>query len=408
MDALFVRGARGSPVKIDKRKPSHWVQLLLFAAQVAIAIALRPFRRRGTSKHVVLYGHKLTGNLWAIYQHLVARCGRDIMVTFLTMDKPYHRQLMAQGIASVSATSFACQRLLRRTDVIISDHGLHVLSALLGRPGIRFVDVWHGFGFKGHHYDDFRVLRRYDEVWVDSPLQRSFYVEHFGFAPERVIATGYARIDALVNPTADRVALRRRFGLPETGKVVLFAPTWQHAGLGSGLFPFSVSPELFYATMSAFAARTDCVFVTRAHLNAPIHEMNSEPRLRFLPFSEYPDTEALLLACDVLLADWSSIVFDWLLLDRPAVFLDVPPPFPVGSTLQPGHRYGHLAGSMAEMVQALERYVARPDDYTERFGAQAALVRREVFGDCADGYATQRCVKRLEALIAGLPKPLRQ
>jgi hypothetical protein len=63
---------------------------------------------------------------------------------------------------------------------------------------------------------------------------------------------------------------------------------------------------------------------------------------------------------------------------------------------------------MAEMVQALERYVARPDDYTERFGAQAALVRREVFGDCADGYATQRCVKRLEALIAGLPKPLRQ
>jgi CDP-glycerol glycerophosphotransferase len=390
-------------LKIDKKNPRHWVCLLLFGINVMCAIVCRPFvRRRGAERLVILYGHKLAGNLLALHRHVKATNEPDIHMVFLTMDKHYHRQLVAEGIASVLATSYACQRLLRRASVVISDHGLHVLSALLGRPGIRFVDVWHGFGFKGHHYDDFRVLRRYDEVWVDSPLQRSFYIERFGFAPDRVFATGYARIDALVRRTADRIALRRRFGLPEAGKVVLFAPTWQHAGLGRGQFPFDVSPERFYAAMAAFAVRTDCTFVTRAHLNAPIREVHSEPRLRFLPFSEYPDTEALLLACDVLLADWSSIVFDWLLLDRPTIFLDVPPPFPVGSTLQPGHRYGHLVKDMTELVHTLDRHVACPDDYTSRYGAQAALVRHEVFGDCADGQATQRCINRLNALMAEL------
>lgn len=386
-------------MKIDKRKPSHWIRLCLFSIQVGVAMALRPFRRAGTPRHVVLYGHKLTGNLLAIQQYLAAKCERDIKVSFLTMDSWYHRHLLARGVASVLATSFACQRLLRRADVVISDHGLHVLGALLGRSDIKFVDVWHGFGFKGHHYDDFRVLRRYDEVWVDSPLQRSFYLSHFGFAPERVIATGYARIDALVRRSMDHVALRRRFGLPESGKVVLFAPTWQHAERGRGLFPFNASPDLFYEVMAAFAARTNCIFVTRAHLNAAMPEVTSDSRMRFLPFADYPDTEALLLTCDVLLADWSSIVFDWLLLDRPTVFLDVLAPFPVGSTLQPRHRYGHLAGSMADLVQALESYVAQPDEYHRRHGVRAAEVRQEVFGDCADGHATQRCVERLKHLV---------
>jgi CDP-glycerol glycerophosphotransferase len=387
-------------VKIDKRKPSHWLGLLQFAMQVVAAMTSRRFRRRQAQAQVVLYGHKLTGNLLAIQRYIDSACEHDIDLAFLTMDAAYHRQLLAAGIHSVLATSFACQALLRRADVVISDHGLHALSWMLGTPGLKFVDVWHGFGFKGHHPDEFRLLRRYDEVWVDSPLQRSFYVERFGFAPERVIATGYARIDALVKPEADRAMLRRQFGLPESGKVVLFAPTWQHAGLGSGIFPFGASPQQFYAAMAAMAARTDSVFVTRAHLNAPIHETGDDARLRFLPFALYPDTEALLQCCDVLLADWSSIVFDWLLLVRPTVFLDVPPPFPVGSTLLPRHRYGELAARLDDAVDAVERYIVQPQNYTTHHGAMAANVREEVFGHCADGHATQRCVERLMRLLA--------
>lgn len=386
-------------MKINKRRPGHWLCLLAFGMSVLGARLWRLRRRSMRKPLVVLYGHRLCGNLLAIHRFWQERAEAEFDMVFLTMDKAYHRELLDRGVASVLATRLQALRLLCRMDVIISDHGLHVLRWLLGSPGLKFIDVWHGFGFKGHGYEDFHVLRRYDEVWVDSPLQRSFYVGHFGFAPERVIATGYARIDLLVRQSVDRVALRRRFGLPETGKIVLFAPTWQHDAGGQGLFPYGLSREAFYAAMAALAERTDSVFVTRAHLNAPIQETTGTPRLRFLPFADHPDTEALLLSCDVLLADWSSIVFDWLLLDRPTVFLDVPAPFPVGSTLQPRHRYGHLVADMDELVQVLERYLLHPDAYLERFGAQAALIRREVFGDCADGQATARCFARLERLI---------
>lgn len=386
-------------MKINKRSLGHWLCLLAFGLNVLCARLRRRVRRGAHKPLVMLYGHKLCGNLLAIYRYWQEHTEAEFDMVFLTMDKAYHRELLDRGVASVLATRLQALRLLSRVDVIISDHGLHVLRWLLGSPGLKFIDVWHGFGFKGHHYDDFHVLRRYDEVWVDSPLQRSFYVEHFGFASERVVATGYARIDSLVQPSEDRVALRRRFGLPDTEKIVLFAPTWQHDAGEQGLFPFGLSRESFYAAMVVLAVRTNSVFVTRAHLNSPIQETTDTPRLRFLPFADHPDTEALLQACDVLLADWSSIVFDWLLLNRPTVFLDVPAPFPVGSTLQPRHRYGHLVADMDELVQALDRYLLRPDAYLELFGAQAALIRREVFGDCADGQATARCFARLEDLI---------
>src|SRR5690606_40302310 len=62
-------------------------------------------------------------------------------------------------------------------------------------PILRFFDVWHGIPFKGFDADDFRVQHRYDECWVASPLLRDLYIQRFGFEPQRVVATGYARTD---------------------------------------------------------------------------------------------------------------------------------------------------------------------------------------------------------------------
>ena len=59
------------------------------------------------------------------------------------------------------------------------------------------IDVWHGIAFKGFVPESFRLQRRYHEAWVSSPLLKTVYEQQYGFAPDRVQDSGYARVDRL-------------------------------------------------------------------------------------------------------------------------------------------------------------------------------------------------------------------
>ena len=178
-------------MKIEKTNPHHWLLLALFGANVALAILLRPFVRQkpGTQKRVILYGHKLSGNLLAIQRQLLAAHAEEIEPVFLTMDPAYYRRLLADGEPACLATSPAFAWLLARADAIISDHGLHAMQPMLSLTNLKFLDVWHGIPFKGFDADDFRVQHRYDETWVASPLLAELYPTQFEFDAASVNVT---------------------------------------------------------------------------------------------------------------------------------------------------------------------------------------------------------------------------
>ena len=199
-------------MKLDKRRWSHWCYLLLFSANIVLALLLRWWPGRASARTVVLYGHKFSGNLLAIFEQARAD-GRAQEFVFLTMDPAYHRELARQGLPSVLGTSPACIPVLARMRALISDHGLHSLELMRRFSGAKFFDVWHGIPFKGFDADDFRVQRTYDEVWVASPLLRDIYRQRFGFDGERLAVTGYARTDRLLAPREPLSAAREYVGL---------------------------------------------------------------------------------------------------------------------------------------------------------------------------------------------------
>ena len=82
---------RRIPMKIDKTNPGHWLLLALFGLNVFAAMLWRPFRRRRRpgARTVVLYGHKLSGNLLAIYRRLREAHRDEFRPVFLTMDSAY-------------------------------------------------------------------------------------------------------------------------------------------------------------------------------------------------------------------------------------------------------------------------------------------------------------------------------
>lgn len=383
-------------MKIDKSRPWHWWLLALTALNAALGGVAGAFRPRDR-RRILLYGHKLGGNLLALYRELRRREG--VQVAFLTMDPAYHRELEARGEASVCSASPASIAWLARSGTLVSDHGLHSLQLLLGRSAMRFVDVWHGIPFKGFDADDFRVQHRYDECWVASESQKALWVDRFGFDPARVYPIGYARTDALVNPPPPRDRLLAQFGLERFGaaRFVLFAPTWKQDARARSEFPFGLDEADFVARLAAACARHGAVLLVRKHLNTGDARPELPDNAAYLPYAAHPDTEALLLLADVLICDWSSIAFDYLLLERPTIFLDVEPPFRKGFSLGPEYRYGAIVQDAESLVRTIDACLADPSGHSSAFGDTMRAIRRQLYRDTADGGAARRGVERLLA-----------
>lgn len=380
-------------MKIDKTNPWHLLALALFGCNVLLALPLRLLRRTNKNKTVILYGHKLSGNLLALHQHWKTYPTENLSMVYLTMDKEHHHELKNNGITSVLATHpLPCIRLLIQADAVISSHGLHVMAWMVGRSSPKFFDVWHGIPFKGFDADDFRLQHRFDETWVSSPLLADMYENRFGFAAERIKITGYARTDQLVCPQQDKLAARMLFELPPKGKIILYAPTWQQDDNGRSIYPFDTPENEFLDALAELAQVTSATIVIRAHLNSHEASGSSRPGILYRPFAEHPNTEALLLACDILVCDWSSIAFDWLLLKRPTLFLDVVPPFRKGFSLGPEYRFDQVVKDLPAMIRHLEEILVSSDLFDDRAYTQAI---EQIYADYADEQASKRCMERL-------------
>lgn len=389
-------------MKIDRTRPVHWLLLAVLFLQGLAGLGLRLLRRPRAGNTAVLYGHKLNGNLLALREAMIRNPLEELVPVFLTMDLGYARTLRASGIRCTWACSPHAAMLLSTASALVSDHGLHSMQPFVDafrRAGLRFFDVWHGIPFKGFDAADFTVQHRYDEVWVASDLCRELYVGRFGFSPRQVVATGYARTDRLLRPPLDTGRTRASLGLPKTGPLILFAPTWKQDSRGRSLYPFGCSEEDFLRAVAEMASRHGGAAVLRQHLNSGGEcASRVHPDVYILPAAEFPDTESVLFASDVLVCDWSSIAFDYLLLDRPVVFLDVEPPFKKGFSLGPEYRFGPVAAGLKELLALLDAAVD-PEKYWPEHGPRHEEVKSLVYGDFADGKAADRCLERLHSHV---------
>jgi CDP-glycerol glycerophosphotransferase len=280
---------------------------------------------------------------------------------------------------------------------MITDHGLHTMESLLSFTDIKFVDVWHGIPFKGFTPSDFKLQHRYDEVWVSSPLLKDLYVERFGFFPEKVLSLGYARTDKLFQRPTPPSTFRAWAKIPKDKTLVLYAPTWRQDDAGRELFPFGASQAEFTAALVGTCKAVGARLVIRAHLNASITSGGAADIL-YCSQKDYPDTEDLLLATDILICDWSSIAFDFLALERPTLFLNVPAPFKHGFSLGPEYRFGCVIQNLKELKVKLNEYLLAPSTYEESYASRQQDTVAALYGEFTDGQSAQRQLRRLEAI----------
>jgi CDP-glycerol glycerophosphotransferase len=363
-----------------------------------VAIGVRYLLRRPSKPVVVLYGHQLSGNLKALFQEWHHNYREKFDCYVLSLDPSYSQQLRQMGIPVLQCNRLRDMIRAGSSDAIITDHGLHAMSAFIRFTSILFIDVWHGIPFKGFTPDDFRLQHRYDEVWVSSPLLKDIYERKFGFKPGIVKALGYARTDKLFLREPPDSQLTENLHLPAGYKVVLYAPTWQQDDRGRELFPFAETPDSFIRYISETCQKHKAILIVRSHLNANINTQHFE-NVRYCSMKDFPDTEGLLLLTDILICDWSSIAFDFLALNRPSLFLDVAPPFKNGLSLEERFRFGKIVDSMDSLSSELDLILADPRYYFATQASKHLEVLKEVYGSNTDAHTAARQWEHLFTLV---------
>jgi CDP-glycerol glycerophosphotransferase len=153
-----------------------------------------------------------------------------------------------------------------------------------------------------------RRIARWDFSISSNPHSTSVWERVYPGTYE-TLEVGYPRNDRLVNATAEEVAgVRASLGIGRDQTAVLYAPT--HREYEEGYVP------KLDLTRVADGLGPDDVVLVRPH-----YFYDPEPPAggQLVDVASHPSIEELCLAADVLLTDYSSIMFDYAVLDRPIV-----------------------------------------------------------------------------------------
>lgn len=201
-----------------------------------------------------------------------------------------------------------------------------------------YIETWHGTPLKRLGCDietdsdprqsKERMHRRYKKkgrkvsrFLSPSPYYSEKIASAFGLDKKKrkaFVNCGYPRNDALFHFTSDDTSqIRRKLGIPEGSKIILYTPTWRDTDYSAERGFEYKNPVDLQKVMSLLPE--DCVLLFRAHHQNGISGIiqNSE---RIIDVTEVDDINELYMISDLMVTDYSSTMFDFSNLKRPMVF----------------------------------------------------------------------------------------
>lgn len=263
-----------------------------------------------------------------IYEELTRR-ETDLECVWISQDGQFAIDGKARTVLAGSREHY---RVLARARYIVTNQGLP--PWFVKREGQTYVQTWHGTPLKRLAYDlrdmpyqrterlDWmeREVPRWDLLLSPSPYATQVMRRAFKYDGE-VLETGYPRNDILSTPEWERIGtrIRKRLGIPQGKKVVLYAPTWRDdRHHGEDRHGFSL--ELDVETMRQALGKDHVLLLRTHHLITDRDRAATNPAGGFaIDVSRYPDIAELYMAADVLITDYSSAMFDYAVLGRPIV-----------------------------------------------------------------------------------------
>lgn len=262
-----------------------------------------------------------------------------------------------------------------------------------------YLQTWHGTPLKKMGYDQKKTpnkgelagLKLQTDAWdyLVSPNRYTSEILRRGFRyGGEILETGYPRNDILINqPESVKQKVREYFNISVTQKVVLFAPTFR-----------DWDPNSFQNVLDdvqALSKETDShtVVLLRLHylLSEKISQLELPPNI--INASTYQDIQELYLVSDVLITDYSSVMFDYALLKRPIILYC----YDLEEYITRRGMYFNFAdkapGPVCQSMNDVVHYLNHPDQLGQFNGALEDFASE--FGSIEDGHASERVIKKI-------------
>lgn len=217
-----------------------------------------------------------------------------------------------------------CIYTMFKSKVVVTDNYFLMTSVLRKRPSTTCIQVWHANGaLKKFGLEDAsnsersprdikrfkRVYASFDYIVTGSDHMREIFKSSFGVNDERFLPTGVPMTDLYYDQR--RHSLKRN-DFPKGKKILLYAPTYRDFAMDGLILPFS--KEQLQTELNG-----DYILLVKLH-PAVKHLAKAETDDEWIfDVSDQP-LYPLLRVCDVLITDYSSIVFEYALLEKPVLF----------------------------------------------------------------------------------------
>lgn len=321
-----------------KKKVKHALKLV---KKIGRKIIIRIYRIETkiipVQKNMIVFesnmGRNYTGNPRCIYEEMV-RTG---------LDRKYRCYYMLDDLSTyVPGNAKKVRRTRTRYFLIMGIAGIWVSDCrqpgyIIKREGVHYIQTWHGTPLKKLALDMESVnmagetdIEKYKQrfykntrTWDYLISQNQFSTEIFkrAFAFDKtMLEIGYPRNDILFsgNNTEYITKLKEQMGLPLDKKVILYAPTWrdnEYYEKGAYKFNQALDFNLFREKLGG-----EYVCIVKYHYLVKENLDWSVFKDFVYKYDMCEDIAQLYLVADLMITDYSSVMFDYSILKRPMLF----------------------------------------------------------------------------------------
>ncbi|HIB53431.1 MAG TPA: hypothetical protein EYO39_01190, partial [Nitrospirales bacterium] len=196
-----------------------------------------------------------------------------------------------------------------------------------------WVQVFHSLPLKKHFF--YPPVLEYDLILLPGEYHKNELINRLNLNDKdeaRLQVVGWPRADDFFNDTFDRQKIMKSLGLDVTVKTVMYAPTWGWGHGNEHLFARWHDEEIeVFEQLCYEVKKMNVNFIVKLH-NLSFHVTND----RLIEIAKkydvlwatkdmglfVDDPNEFLWVTDVLISDVSGIIADFLVLDRPIIYID--------------------------------------------------------------------------------------
>lgn len=272
------------------------------------------------------WGRKISCNPYAIYRALKGDARGKSMRIIWVRNKGVSTPPDVAGDPLVSFVEFESMdyaRALLRARYLVSN--MTFRPWFIRKKGQVYLNTWHGIPIKTLGLDAHRRLgdsantqrnfRQATHIVTAGPYATEYTINPHGAAGDvlpRVREIGSPRIDITLTTGPDRI--RSLLGIDKDRKIALYAPTWRGEGNRA-----SANVRIQLQAIRQLKESLGDEYELLVSLHHTIRQRVSGEQLQCALVPDEIDMNEALAGVDLLISDYSSIIIDFMVLDRPII-----------------------------------------------------------------------------------------